>query len=371
MAGTTKSESELVRLMEAAAVVAGQTDFTTLLYTVIETGMSLTGARYGALGVLDESGNLQEFLHVGIDHHTTRAISHAPEGKGLLGLITRERKPVRMENLTEHEASVGFPANHPQMKSFLGISIRLGDELFGNLYLTEKEGGFLEEDEELVTGLATVAGTAIHTARLQRRLRRLAVVEDRERIARDLHDAIIQDLFAVGLSLEATRQKIQSDDVRRVIADTIQRLDETIASLRRFIFDLQPPAWSRRDMRSEASRLIDQLAEPHDVQLSVTFEGSLHDLDPATVHDALQLLKEAVSNALRHAEVDRVEVRVIRDRDELLVIVSDAGKGFDPTAPTSGMGLANIRDRTRRRGGDVDVVSDPGMGTTVRVRLPV
>jgi signal transduction histidine kinase len=366
-----RSESQLIRLMEAAAAVAGQTDFTTLLYTVVETGMQLTGARYGALGVLDESGKLQEFLHVGLDRSTAEAIGTAPEGKGLLGLITRSYEPVRLDRLTDHEASVGFPEGHPDMEAFLGISIRLGSELFGNLYLTDKEGGFDAGDEEIVTGLAIVAGTAIHTARLQRRLRRLAVVEDRERIARDLHDAIIQDLFAVGLSLEATRQKIQVDDVRRVIADTIQRLDETIAALRRFIFDLQPPTWSRRDMRAEASRLIDQLADPHDVQLSVTFEGALHDLDPATVHDALQLLKEAVSNALRHAEVDRVEVRVIRDREELLLIVSDAGKGFDPTAPTSGMGLANIRDRTRRRGGDVDVVSDTGMGTTVRVRLPV
>jgi signal transduction histidine kinase len=371
MAGNTRSKSELVRLMEAAAIVAGQTDFATLLYTVIETGMELTGASYGALGVLDEAGNLQEFLHVGIDRDTTEAIGRPPEGKGLLGAITREQDPVRLDRISDHESSIGFPEHHPIMETFLGVSIRLGDELFGNLYLTEKKGGFDEDDVELVTGLAAVAGTAIHTARLQRRLRRLAVVEDRERIARDLHDAIIQDLFAVGLSLEATRQKIQVEDVRRVIADTIQQLDETIASLRRFIFDLQPPAWSQRDMRSEASRLIDQLAEPHDVQLSVTFEGKLDDLDPATVHDALQLLKEAVSNALRHAEVDRVEVRVIRDRDELLVIVSDAGKGFDLDAPTSGMGLANIRDRTRRRGGDVDLVSDPGMGTTVRVRLPV
>lgn len=363
--------SRLARLLEGAAAVAGQTDLTSVLYTTVETAMELTGAPYGALGVLDDEGGLQEFIHIGIDEETERAIGLPPQGRGLLGVISKGAKSVRTDDVTEHPDFTGFPDGHPRMDSFLGVPVHLADEIFGNLYLTNKPGGFTIEDEEAVNGLAVVAGAAINTARLQRRLRRLAVVEDRERIAANLHDAIIQDLFAVGLSLQAQSQKVVAPEVARVIQETVERLDETIASLRRFIFDLQPPVWTHRDLRSEMLELIGHLSAPYDIATEVKFDGEFDALGADAVDDALQLVSEAVSNALRHAGANTVRVQARRDREELLLIVSDEGKGFDPNQPTDGMGLDNIRRRAERAGGEATIVSTPGAGTTVRIRFPI
>jgi signal transduction histidine kinase len=360
-----------MRLVAGAAAVAGQTDLTSVLTTTIETAMDLTGAHYGAIGVLDEDGQLMEFIHRGLDAETAEMIGKPPRGRGLLGTITRMGKPVRIDSVREHADSVGFPDHHPVMTSFLGVPLILGNEVFGNLYLTNKAGGFTADDEELVEGLATVAGAAVNTSRLQRRLRRLAVVEDRERIARDLHDAIIQDLFAVGLSLQAANQRVASAEVREVITDTVRRLDDTISSLRRFIFDLHPPIWSRRDLRAEVSELIGHLSEPYPTLTEVTFDGRLEGMPTGILDDALQLISEALSNALRHADTDRIGIEVGRDRGELLLVVTDEGRGFDTEAPTGGMGLENIRARAQRAGGEATIQSTPGVGTIVRIRLPV
>ena len=369
--GVSASNNKITRLVEGAAAVAGQTDLTSVLVTTVETAMDLTGAPYGALGVLDDDGGLQEFIHVGADDATVEAIGSPPRGLGLLGTISRGRETVRIDHMKDHPDSAGFPHNHPEMDAFLGVPVRLGNEIFGNLYLTHKAGGFRAEDQEAIEGLAVVAGAAINTARLQRRLRRLAVVADRERIARDLHDAIIQDLFAVGLSLQAQSEKVMVPEVAQVIAESVTRLDDAIVSLRRFIFDLQPPIWPQRDLRLEVSKMIRDLSEPYDVATEVTFEGRLDPLDVGVVDDAMQLVSEALSNALRHAAADRVRVELRRDRDELLLIVSDEGRGFDTTKPTEGMGLDNIRRRANRAGGEATVISIPGSGTTVRIRLPV
>ena len=157
----------------------------------------------------------------------------------------------------------------------------------------------------------------------------------------------------------------------RVIADTVERLDDAIASLRRFIFDLQPPIWTQRDLRAEVTEMIGQLSAPYEVATEVTFEGRLDSLDAGAVDDALQLVSEALSNSLRHAEADLIRIEIRRDRDEVLLIISDEGRGFDTAEPTEGMGLDNIQRRAERTGGEATVMSTPGAGTTVRIRLPM
>ena len=371
MAKKEPPNTRLMRLVSGAAAVASQTDLTSVLTTTIETAMDLTGAGYGALGVLDEDGNLHEFLHRGLSGNVAEKIGRPPEGKGLLGTLTRMAKTVRIDEISSHPDSVGFPKHHPKMTSFLGVPVKLGVEVFGNLYLTDKAGGFTKSDEELVEGLAVVAGAAVNTSRLQRRLRRLAIVEDRERIARDLHDAIIQDLFAVGLSLQAANQQVVVPAVNDVIADTVRRLDDTISSLRRFIFDLHPPIWSRRDLRAEVSELIGHLSEPYAARTEVAFDGPLDSMPAGLLDDALQLISEALSNALRHSDSDRVAIDIGSDRDELLLVVADDGRGFNPEEATEGMGLANIRTRAQRAGGEATIQSTPGSGTVVRIRLPI
>jgi GAF domain-containing protein len=196
----------LRQLLDAVLTIGSDLDLPAMLQRIIEAAVALVDARYGALGVLDESRTrLAQFITVGLDDETYRAIGDLPEGHGILGLLIVDAKPLRLPDLSEHPDSYGFPPHHPPMRSFLGVPIRVRDEVFGNLYLTDKTSAevFTDVDEELVIGLAAAAGVAIENARLHARVQELALVEDRERIARDLHDSIVQRLFATGLSLQA------------------------------------------------------------------------------------------------------------------------------------------------------------------------
>jgi signal transduction histidine kinase len=360
----------LAKLVTAASAVTRQTDLTAVLRTTVDTGLDLTGAAYGALGVLGEHGTLIQFVHAGLDQETVAAIGAPPQGRGLLGTITNIAKTVRTDRISEHPDSVGFPRHHPPMETFLGVPVMVGAETFGNLYLTEKPGGFTGDDEALIEALAAIAGSAIATSRMHGRLRRAAVVEDRERIARDLHDAIIQDLFAVGLSLQSLGQKVENPDVKANLTEYVQRLDEAISSLRKFIFDLRPPVWTRRSLKSELADLIGQLSEPYEASIDLEVTGEISDLPPEVVGDVVQVVREATSNALRHSGVGRVAVSVHRGADRMVITVADRGRGFDPDTVERGMGLDNLRARARDANGDTEIISRAGFGTTVRVILP-
>ncbi len=361
----------VAELVEAAAAVAGAAELTDTLETIVETAMELTNAHYGALGVLGSHGFVSEFIHRGMDKETVSAIGQLPAGRGLLGTITRTEGPVRVDRISDHEDTAGFPPHHPAMESFLGMPIRVGDEVFGNLYLTEKDGGFTQEDQELVQALATIGGSALATARRQRRLTSLAVVEDRERIARDLHDAIIQDLFAVGLGLEATAKQEGAGNVRDQLADAAGRLDETITALRRFIFDLRPPVWGQRRLRVEMGDLLASLSEPHDVAMEVSYKGEVDDLPDRLIDEILQCTGESVSNALRHASASHISVALSRTSHQLEVVTIDDGVGFDVDSAHEGMGLNNLRRRAADLGGHAEITSQPGSGTTVVLQLPL
>jgi signal transduction histidine kinase len=363
--------SRLAQMVEGAAAVAGQTDLTAVLWTTVETAMDLTGATYGALGVLGEHGTLIQFLHVGIDPDLAAQMGEPPRGRGVLGTITRVATTVRLDRLADHPDYVGFPDHHPPMDTFLGVPIRIGDSIFGNLYLTEKPGGFTVDDEALVEALAVIAGSAISTARLQRRLRRVAVVEDRERIARDLHDAIIQDLFAVGLSLQALGGSIRDDNVHAGLDEAVGRLDDSIAALRRYIFDLRPPVWTRRNLRLELGDMVGQLAGPYGADVEVLVSAEAAELPGAIVDDALQMIREALSNALRHSGATAMSVTIEEGADCVLISVSDDGDGFDPTTVQRGMGLDNLRSRADKARGTTSINTAPGKGTTVLISLPL
>lgn len=371
MAESTVPVAHLTDLVRAASVVASQTELTSVLGAVVETGMELTGAPFGALGVLGEDGSLIQFVHRGLSEEMVERIGHPPEGKGLLGAITWTETPIRLDHVADHPDTAGFPSDHPSMDSFLGVSIRIGDQVFGNLYLGGKEGGFTDRDETLIESLAVIAGTAISTIRVQGRLRRAAVLEDRQRIARDLHDSIIQDLFAVGLTLQMLGSKTEDEDLRRSIQQAAGQLDASIAALRRFIFDLRPPVWGTRDLKEELSELLGRLAVPYDASVAIGVTGPVEDLPAGLVEDIVQVVREAASNALRHARSELVSVSISRGVDRLLITVTDHGVGFDVEHTPRGMGLENIRSRAEAAGGEAEVISKPGEGTTVRVVLPV
>jgi signal transduction histidine kinase len=362
-------------LIQGAVTVTASADLTELLIATVETARETTGARYAALGVIGEHSTLVEFIHAGLEPGMADKIGKLPVGKGVLGTLIHSAKTIRLDRLQDHPDSTGFPPNHPPMGTFLGVPVRVGERVFGNLYLTEKPGGFTEEDEELVEALAVIAGSAVANARMQQRLRRLAVVDDRERIARDLHDAIIQDLFAVGLLLQGLALRIEDPRERSGLDDAMTRLDDAITSLRRFIFDLRPPAWRERNLAAEITHLVRQLANPYQAVVDIDVSDELDHRDEPIrgelIDDACQVVREGISNALRHSGGAPVSVKLEQGAGSLVIMISDTGKGFEPGTAREGMGLRNLRSRAERAGGEATIRSQPGEGTTVRVVLPL
>ncbi|MDH3605540.1 MAG: GAF domain-containing protein [Acidimicrobiia bacterium] len=365
------SSDDVARLVEAAATVAGAAELTETLEAIVETAMDLTGASYGALGVLGGHGFLTEFIHKGVDPETAKRIGAPPSGHGLLGTITRVAEGVRTDDIADHPDSVSFPEHHPPMDSFLGVPIRVGDEVFGNLYLTNSEGGFRDGDMANVEALAIIGGSAIANARTSRRLRTVAVVEDRERIARDLHDAIIQDIFAVGLGLQALAGRLGESEAAVEIRDATSKLDDAITGLRRFIFDLRPPVWAHRRIRDELAELADSLAEPHDAEVELLFRGEVDSLPERVTDEILPIVRESLSNALRHSGATNITTSVVRHADRVVVRTIDNGDGFEVEAANNGMGLSNLRSRAVNQGGFAEISSSSGSGTTVEVTLPL
>ncbi len=363
--------TRLGELVRAAAAVASQTDLEELLGATVEAAMELTGATFGALGVIGEHRNLLQFVYRGIDDETADLIGLMPQGRGVLGLISREGTSLRLDNVAEHPDAVGFPEHHPVMDTFLGVPVRAGERLFGNLYLANKPGGFGEVDQVLVEALAEIAGSAVLSIRLQQRLRRLAVVEDRERIARDIHDAIIQELFAMGLELQATRLRTDDPDLRATLRSHAERLDRVIQSLRELIFELRRPPAEQRDLRAEIDDLITRLTAARDAQVDVTYNGVFVGMTPSTVDDVIQLVREALSNALRHSGAETVSVEVTASSEAIDIEVADDGRGFDLSTEEPGLGLSSMGARTDRVGGTLRIATAPGEGTVVTMRVPV
>ena len=359
----------LPELIEAAAAVVGAGDLEQVLRSLVAEAKGATGARYAALGVIGEHGVLTEFLHEGLTDEQTARIGALPTGKGVLGTLVRENRTIRLDSIADHPDSYGFPPNHPPMRSFLGVPVAAGGRAFGNLYLTEKDGGFTDDDVMLVEALSRIAGSAVTTARLQERLRSIAVGEDRERIARDLHDSVIQDLFAVGLALQGISERVTDPTAASTIEDSVDRLDAVVESLRAYIFQLRTTT-GRRQLDERLQELVSRMgsAYPASVALEIAIDG----LPTGILEDEVfMFVTEALSNALRHSRGTEVAVVVDADASWVRVLVEDNGIGFDPAASAGGMGLANLAARAKRLGGDAEVKSEIGKGTIVEVRLPL
>jgi signal transduction histidine kinase len=371
----------LRRLLDAVLTVGSDLDLPAMLQRIVQAAVDLVDARYGALGVLDESRTrLREFITVGIDDETRAAIGHVPEGHGILGLLILDAKPLRLPDLREHPDSYGFPPNHPPMRSFLGVPIRVRDEVFGNLYLTDKTSAevFTDVDEELVVGLAAAAAVAIENARLHARVQELALVEDRERIARDLHDTIVQRLFATGLSLQGATALIHNDPDRAAarVQSAVDELDTTVKHIRSAIFGLASA--SERDRSGVRSRVLDLVADAGGMlgfEPTVLFEGPVDSATPEPVAaDMLAMLREALSNVARHAQASRADVVVAidgHDRGELVVRVTDDGVGPPGVDEPRGHGLDNMAARAKRLGGSFGLSPAAPTGTRVEWRVPV
>ena len=530
-------------LLEAVIAIGSGLELEAMLRRIVEAAVDLVEARYGALGVIDEEQRLVEFIPVGLNAEEIGLIHRWPEGRGLLGLLIKEPRPLRLADIAAHPESSGFPAGHPPMRSFVGVPVRVRDRVFGNLYLTEKRGGgeFTEDDEAVLTALGAAAGIAVENARLYDEARRqqrwlrasseltiallsdaapaavlseltrqaldlsgadlvtlalpdenggrlaleyaegdgaaqarglvvpageslsgqvlatgqsitvddfatdprtadvtrvpmghigpaalfplgapgnvrgvltvgrrqgkqplrqgaidvvaafaaqagvalelaasrhdaeqLTVFEDRDRIARDLHDLVIQRLYATGMSLEGTMPMISRPEVADRVRNAVDAMDDTIRDIRATIFALQ----SRRRaggprLRAELLAVVDEMTEILGFAPELRLGRGLDSPASAALSDhVLAVLREALSNAARHSGATRVEVAVDADAaGTLTVLVRDNGLGIRGSSRRSG--LANIADRAAELGGELRLSPVESGGTELEWRVPV
>jgi signal transduction histidine kinase len=367
-------------LLEAGLTLASELDLDQVLRRIVELAMEITHARYGALGVLGDDRRIDTFLTVGVDDETRRRIGDPPTGHGILGLLIDEAHPIRLHDIQRDPRAYGFPANHPPMHSFLGAPVRALGQVFGNIYLTEKQGAenFSEDDEKALVVLAAQAGVAIENARLyaemqhaQRELRRLEVLEDRERIAKELHDGVIQSLFAVGMGLQGTAAMSGDPELSRRIEYAVEEVDRAIRDLRNYIFGLRPGILADRELDKALRELASEFEERTSVVTVVNVDGSVAAELASVAADVVQLTREALSNVGKHAAANTSSVSLFRSGAGATLEIDDDGSGFDPAEMHAGMGLANLRGRVEGMGGRFEIESVRGEGTTVRITLPL
>ena len=371
----TAGPRSLRQLLDAVLTVGSDLDLPSMLRRIVDAAVDLVDARYGALGVLDESRtHLAQFITVGIDEATHERIGELPHGHGILGLLIVDAKPLRLPDLREHPDSYGFPPHHPPMRSFLGVPIRVRDQVFGNLYLTDKTTAevFSDVDEELVVGLASAAGVAIENARLHARLAEVALIDDRERIARDLHDTVIQRLFATGLSLQATIRLVGADPGAAIerISTAVDDLDLTVKHIRSAIFGLEASRSIESSLRARVLAITREATGPLGFEPTVLFDGPVDTgIDELTGTELVTTLREALSNVAKHAGATRVAIELAVGA-EIALRVSDDGVGPPEPNTTSGKGLGNMQTRAERLGGRFALAAGADGGTVLEWTVP-
>ncbi|HYM82743.1 MAG TPA: GAF domain-containing sensor histidine kinase [Candidatus Dormibacteraeota bacterium] len=378
-AAVAKTVERLEALDAATRAIASVLTLDRVLQLIVDRVRELAGARYAALGMMDERGQIERFLTSGIGEAERAAIGPPPRGLGLLGLLFREGRSIRIADIAADERSSGFPPGHPPMHSFLGVPILVKGRSVGNLYLTDKQGAteFSQADQDLVETFATHAGIAIDNARLHERIQRLVVVDERERIGRDLHDGIIQSLYAVGLSLEDVPELMAEspDEAAERVDRAIESINITIRDIRNFIFGLRPELLEQADLVASLTALADEFRLNTMIDIDVQVDPAAPvEVDPEERGHLLQIAREALSNIARHARATRAEILVGRGpAGDLVVEFADNGQGFDPDSvrTSNHQGLANMRGRARALGGTLSIESGAGAGTRIIVGMPL
>jgi len=364
----------LEALDAATVAISQELSLERVLQIIVDSVRPLVGARYAALGIPDDRGSMERFITSGVSEEVRRAIGQQPRGRGLLGLSLRDGVAARVTDIGADARSVGFPPNHPPMRSFLGVPVRVEGRVIGNLYLTDKDGGepFSEDDERLVESFARHAGLAIHNARMHEELRQLAVLQERERIAQDLHDGSIQSLYAVSLALEDTEELMRSEPEQATdrIDHAIEAIHGTIQEIRDFIMGLDPDSRTAVDLLAGLTALTDEFERSTLIDVELASDPDVP-LDPDETLQLIQLTREAMSNVARHAEASMVHVNVEDRREVLRLSIIDDGRGFDTGVGQrpGHHGLTNMQARAESLGGSLVIESGDG-GTRVVFEMP-
>ena len=356
--------TRLNALSDAVLDIATGKDLKTSLKRLIHNAVLITDCTYGALGSITPDGNLEDFTYVGMSDETADEIDTFPQGRGLLGHLLKVPQPLRVSVIKDHPSSSGFPKGHPSMSGFLGVPILIREEVYGSLYLTQKRNGqdFTDEDEKLVVVLASAAGIAIDNYRGHIAQNQVGVLAERERIARDLHDLVIQRIFASGISLQSVGSDSSISKESSVkINEVLENLDSTVQQIRTTIFALHnehPIA----DIRTLILSEVASLSAVAGFQISCSFQGPIDTLiGKELAGQVLPVTRELITNAIRHAEATSIDLVVMANQTYCEIRVVDNGKGYEPGERKSG--LLNLERRAQARGGEFEILKDENSGT--------
>jgi signal transduction histidine kinase len=360
------------RVSQVVLAVASQLSVRDVLQVIVRSARSLAGARYAALGVPDDAGAFAEFVVDGLDAREQAAIGPLPRQHGMLAVVLREGKPVRLTDIRTDPRFWGWPAAHPVLTDVLGVPICQGGEILGFIFAACKAepGGFTDRDERLVSLFAAHAAIALTNARLYERGRELSVLQERARLARDLHDAVSQKLFSVRAKARASAILVRRDPARAIeeIGSIAALAGEAHAELRAVIDGLAPPDLAAGGLAGSLRGYAALAGRTYGTDVLVRIDD-MPDLDGPRQTAVYRIAQEAIGNALRHSG-GAVSVCLSRRQRSIVLEVSDAGRGFDVAAPRQGLGLASMRERAGSVGGTLKITSTPGTGTKVRLTLP-
>jgi signal transduction histidine kinase len=373
-----RSGIALEAMSDAVHAIAVERTVEPVLQRIVNASRELAGARYAALGVPDGQGNFAQFITAGMSQELIEEMGPLPRTHGLLGAMLDTDIAYRTEDIKRDPRFRGWwPRAHPQMGSFLGVPIRSRGEVLGALYLTDKEDapGFSEDDERLIEMLAAHAAIAMENARLYERGRELTFVEERNRLARDLHDAVVQKLFGVVLAAQSAATLFDRDrDAARGQVERLQELtQDAIQELRSLIFQLRPAAVASDGLAAALTGHVQVLRRVHRQEIDIEVTGEPR-LRPGIDDEVFRIAQEALQNALKHAAADRVEIRLAESAQRLLLSVRDDGVGFDPSASghrSRRLGLTSMEERATSLGGTLAIDSMPGAGTTISLEVPL
>lgn len=368
-------------LIEAGLALSAELDLDAILTRIIDLATQITGARYGALAVMGEDRRIVRFVTTGMSQDEAASVGDPPTGRGILGALIDEGRTLMIDDLMTDPRASGFPPNHPEMHSFLGTPVRALGRVFGNIYLAEKISAprFDEDDAAALEVLATQAGIAVENARLyeetalaQKDLSRLEVLEERERIAKELHDGVIQALFAVGMGLQGAAAMAMDRDLAMRLENAVEDIDRAIRDLRNYIFGLRPGILADRQLDQALRELCAEFEGKSGVVTATDIDDRVAAELASVAADIIQMTREALSNVGRHAQATTCRVSLRRASDGRAQLeIDDDGTGFDVGSSSSGMGLENLRSRASAMGGKLSIVSVAGEGTTVTALLPL
>lgn len=345
----------------------------TVLERIVRAARRQLSARYGAIGVPDGSGGFARFVTSGISERVAATIGELPRTHGVLGALLEEG-PILLDDIRRHPRFSYYPAHHPTLTDFVGVPITHRGRVRGNLFVSgHSSGHFTKADTRRLTTLAAYAGVAIANAELYGQSQRLAVVEERNRVARELHDAATQTLFSLVLAARTAAMSTRDAEARAAILSFEQRTASALQELRSLVHALRPKSLERDGL---AATLADHAEALRASGARIVIDATAQDarLPVETEHALLRIAQEAMHNAMRHAPESSIRVTLRAAASTVTLRVHDDGPGFDPKALSRtrrGIGLATMRERAHEIGARLDIHGRAGRGTTVTVTVPV